>query len=87
MSEREEFGLLMAFDDQSKSFVHGYECGQIWEIMSRKEPIERMVHTANVGQIKQMAEVLMYRVEVGQSEDPTYSRLIGVPKRLEEIEQ
>lgn len=86
-SEREEFGLLMSFDDQSKSFVHGYECGQLWEIMSRKEPIDRMVHSANKAQIKQMADVLLYRVDIADSEDPVYMRLIGVPKQPEDIAQ
>jgi len=87
MSEREECRLLMSFDDQSKSFVHGYECGQIWEAMSRKEPIDRIVHTANKGQLKQMADVLSYRVDIAASDDPTYMRLIGVPKQLEDIAQ
>lgn len=86
-SDEEEFACLMPFFDQSHSFVHGYECGQIWETMGRGEPIERIVHAANLGQLRRMADVLCYRVEFERGDDPTYLRMIGAPQRPEEITQ
>lgn len=44
-----EFGLLLAFPDESPSFVHGFEAGGLWERMARGEtPIElEVAHSAN----------------------------------------
>lgn len=78
------YSLQMAFLDPSHSFVHGYECGRLWELMSRGEPIEQNVHTANAEQIALMAKYHDYKFDLKEyplSEDPdgTYRWMIGAP--------
>jgi len=83
MSEQ-GYSLVMPFLDGSKSFVHGFECGQVWEEMERGEPIERNINAANIEQIRLMAKVHDYKVdfeEYAPSLDPegTWRRMIGAP--------
>lgn len=84
MSEDVKYSILLPFLDDSHSFVHGYECGMISQIMDHKEPIDRTVHSANVEQLKMMADVYGYRInfeEFAPAMDPegTYRRMIGAP--------
>lgn len=60
MSEDREYGLIVSFPDQSHSFVHGFEAGEIWKDMERREEIKRNVHTANRLVIERMADALGY---------------------------
>ena len=47
--------LLMPFIDQSENFVHGFECGQIWEKLEwRRNLADYMIHTVNRKQIEMM---------------------------------
>lgn len=58
-----EWGLIVAFPDESAPFVHGFEAGQIWEAMTRSDPtIERCVHTANKEVIERMARQKGYSI-------------------------
>jgi hypothetical protein len=63
MSEDQEYGLIVSFEDQSGSYVHGFEAGQIWESMKRVDPfIEKMVHTENKETIRRMAHAEGYEM-------------------------
>lgn len=35
----DEYGLVLAFPDQSPSFAHGFTCGRIWQQMSENKPV------------------------------------------------
>lgn len=67
----DEMQLLLAFPDGSKSFVNGFEAGQIWALLDSGsvEPIDRgfdegfPVHTENVEMVRRMAQVRGFRVE------------------------
>lgn len=49
--------LLMPFVDESENFVHGFECGQIWEkIEWRKNLVDYMFHTVNTKQVELMCQ-------------------------------
>lgn len=49
--------LLMPFLDESESFVHGFECGKIWQLIEDGEVIENyLVHVANKDQIELMCK-------------------------------
>lgn len=74
MSEDHEYGILVSFEDQSGSYVHGFEAGQIWEAMTRCDPlIEKTVHTANKETIKRMAHAEGYDVLWTMSDIPEWS--------------
>ena len=52
---------MVSFPDQSASFVHGFEAGQLWLLMEWASPeIERTVHDANREVINRMAGRLGY---------------------------
>ena len=62
MSDKEEYGLLVSFTDQSHSFTHGFEAGMIWQDMQNNVPrIDMMVHEENVQVICRMAEAAGYQ--------------------------
>ncbi len=45
--------LLMPFVDQTKSFTHGFECGQIWEWAKNGKPFNNYAfHSINKMQVK-----------------------------------
>ena len=47
------YGLVMPFEDESHSFVHGFECGIIWHRMDINDKFEKhLCHTQNIRQIK-----------------------------------
>ena len=58
MSEdNEEFGLIVSFDDQSHSYVHGFEAGMIWQRMQAgaEAEIDTLIHTVNTETVRRMA--------------------------------
>jgi hypothetical protein len=49
--------LLMPFLDESETFVLGFECGQIWQMLTDGEVFNgRLIHTQNTEQIKMICE-------------------------------
>lgn len=72
-----EMGLLVAFPDQSESFVLGFEAGQIWQEIEGegKREIDRgmgeglPVHAKNLTVIQRIAAARNYRLETGQAVD------------------
>lgn len=52
-----KYGLLVSFEDQSPSYVHGFEAGMLWHRMEAgaEAEIELMVHSANRETINRMA--------------------------------
>lgn len=52
-----EMNLLVSFPDQSASFVHGFEAGQIWQRLSDGETLieDQLIHRINAEVIDRMA--------------------------------
>lgn len=47
----------MPFIDASASFVHGFECGQIWEMIKSKREVEDYVfHSENIDQVHMICD-------------------------------
>lgn len=60
-----EYGLLVSFDDESPSFVHGFEAGQVWEQIERKRAvIKKTVHAVNLKLYRRMAASAGYAISV-----------------------
>lgn len=56
MTEKVEYGLVIAFPDQSPAYVYGFEAGSLWECFRRGVQIERhQVHAANRQLLLRMA--------------------------------
>ena len=69
MNEDEEsaYGLLVAFPDESSSFVHGFEAGEIFTRMGANcVGIERLVHAENREVIGRLCRRMGYVVDQWQ---------------------
>lgn len=75
----ERYELLIAFEDESPSFVHGFEAGRIWEAMKTREMIVMTVHDENVALISQMAARNDYSAQFRASDIPGWVFLKAVP--------
>ena len=65
---------MVSFPDQSASFVHGFEAGQLWLLMEWASPeIERTVHDANREVINRMASRLGYATTWRSTEVDSWS--------------
>jgi hypothetical protein len=55
--ENAEYGLIVSFEDQSASYVHGYEAGMLHARMNsgQEAEIESVVHTENQETLRRMA--------------------------------
>lgn len=74
-----DFVMLIPFIDQSHSFVHGFECGTIWQMLvDRKEIKDKTIHTASIEQFEMMCEALKYK-SVITTIDLTWSTLTATP--------
>ncbi len=61
MSKSDTYNIVMPFLDQSNSFTHGFECGQIWQLLGTGKPIvRRLCHTKNQEQIRLMCKRFHY---------------------------
>lgn len=73
----ENFSLLMPFIIDSRDFVHGFECGQIWEKMNKNEKFDNYVfHTENAAQIEMMCRRHQYKYRIDKIDD-TWSSLFA----------
>lgn len=63
--DESSYALIVSFDDQSESYVHGFEAGGIWQRMKAgaEAEIEAMVHTANRETLSRMAIAEGWTVE------------------------
>ncbi len=67
-SDDVQYGLIVAFPDQSPSFVHGYEAGQIaTEMQNRPSEIEKTVHAENKEILTRIALSQGYSVDFKNS--------------------
>lgn len=65
----------MPFVDESPSFVHGFEIGQMWERMKHSEKIkDQLFHTVNTNQVEMMCKRFHYTCTIEKIDD-TWSRL------------
>lgn len=63
MNDDVQYGLVVAFPDESASFVHGFEAGQIWQLMSiGSMEIGQTVHVENLEVINRMARSAGYEL-------------------------
>lgn len=68
----------MPFIDASESFTNGFECGQIYQMMERKEVFENyLIHSCNKEQIKLIAIRFGYAITVSESIDIEWCYLNG----------
>jgi hypothetical protein len=71
MTEQPEMSMVFAFDDQSPSFVNGFELGMIWQEVDGegKLTVDRgfdegfPVHDENVEVLRRMANARGYKLE------------------------
>lgn len=70
MSEDANYGLIVSFEDQSASFVNGFEAGELWQRMRNgaEAEIEATVHTANRETITRMGIAEGWAVEFSATE-------------------
>jgi hypothetical protein len=62
MSENAEYGLLVSFPDQSKTFVLGFEAGQIWEMLFHNTmESNRTIHSENREVVTRMCAATGWR--------------------------
>ena len=72
--------LLMPFLDESPSFVHGFECGKLWQDLDAgKSFTDATVHNANVSQIKMMCEHFGYEYSLKDCGDGYWHYLTCKP--------
>lgn len=76
-----EFSLLVKFPDQSPSFTHGFEAGQIWTEFKNgvKAISERIVHAANEQVLRDIAKELHYHIVFEVTEYPDWLRMDAWP--------
>lgn len=71
--EENTWQLLVAFPDESPSFAHGFQAGQIWEAMKRSDPrIEATVLAEN--------EEVCMRMARSQGYTMTCDKIVGYPE-------
>lgn len=58
-----EYGLLVAFPDQSESFTLGFEAGQCWERLEVGDIEDCTIHTENEEVVRRIARHFFYDVE------------------------
>lgn len=61
-----EFRPIVPFEDQSDSYVHGFEAGMIWQRMQQSEDVIETatpLHRANLPTLQKMAAACGYDVE------------------------
>lgn len=67
--------LLMPFEDESPSFVNGFEIGQMWEKMNRTEDFDGyLFHTENKKQVEMMCKRFHFSCRIYKV-DETWSSL------------
>lgn len=70
----EKFELAVVFDDQSPSFVHGYEAGQISQLLRGPQvSMSTTVHVANKEVLAKIADMRGFTVTY---EDTVYSEWV-----------
>lgn len=63
-----EWRPLVAFEDQSSSYVHGFEAGMIWQRMQDSEAeIDAVTHTENRQTLMKMANAAGYALDLAPS--------------------
>lgn len=67
----------MPFIDESEEFVHGFECGQVWEkLKSGGSLVGYLIHTENSAQIQMICDYYKVRCKIEvHKDDSTWSCL------------
>lgn len=72
-----DWGLMVAFTDDSPSFVNGFEAGIIWALLEAGQAsIERTVHAENREVIERMARRMGYSCEFVETEVEGWLELV-----------
>lgn len=77
MNTNEQMSMVVAFPDQSESFVLGFEAGQIWQAIDGEGHVEIdrgmhegfPIHESNLTVVQRMAAARNYKLEVGEAAD------------------
>ena len=75
-----DYDLIMAFIDETKSFVHGFECGRLWEWMTEGKDFDNyLIHSKNNKQVKKMLKIYEYDYRI-EKIDNVFSTIFGTNK-------
>ncbi|RYD67465.1 MAG: hypothetical protein EOP83_02835 [Verrucomicrobiaceae bacterium] len=66
--EPTSYGLVVSFEDQSPSFVNGFEAGMLWQQMKTETKIAAATHTQNRETLRRMAIASGFSFEARPSE-------------------
>lgn len=74
-----EYGLLVSFQDQSETFVLGFEAGQLWEIMrNTANTFVTSIHAQNQELVMRMCGSLGWTPEFTKHDDKIFEGWINV---------
>lgn len=74
--------MLMPFKDLSESFVHGFECGQIWEKMVGNQSFDAyLFHVKNRKQVEMICQRFQYEFKIEQLNEE-WCTLSGKPNNI-----
>ena len=72
-----ELEILMPFVDESKSFTHGFECGQIWEWAQNGKVFDNyLFHSKNKIQVNRILKIYSYDFRI-ELIDTLWSSIFG----------
>ncbi len=72
-----KYEILMPFVDESESFTHGFECGQIWEWAKAGKIFDNYIsHSTNKIQIEKILALYGYDYSI-ELIDNTWSTIFG----------
>lgn len=83
MSEDAGYEPVLIFDDESPSFVHGFEAGQLWQGMKAREPLDTPIHEANLGLVRKMLSHHKYTEVIEPCAEGDWYRLRAMPKEYQ----
>ena len=74
MGDNAEYGLIVSFEDQSASYVHGFEVGQIHQRMNSgtEAEFDVMIHAANKETLTRMTIAYGWSVTFTPTEYPEW---------------
>lgn len=79
----DSYQSILQFDDQSPSFAHGFEAGQVWQAMRDRMPIELPVHGENLELFQRMFIRQQYVHRIEPLEDADWYVLRAMPKETQ----
>lgn len=66
------YGLALSLDGQTADFVHGVECGRLWEQVKDPEAFDQTIHACNAEIVMRIMEAAGRSYTADESGDPAY---------------